>query len=205
MDAARKDYGGQPFDIEGTDPDPTTQFERWFADASDSVDEPNAMVLATAEPDGRPAARVVLLKEIDDGGFVFYTNRSSAKGGQLQRNPRAALCFHWQPLHRQVRIEGRVEPVEDDISDAYFRARPEGARIGAAASPQSRVIPDREWLERRAEEVAAAGIPDRPADWGGYRVLPDTFEFWQGRPNRLHDRIRYRREDGMWVRERLAP
>ena len=186
------------------------QFERWWQDAVKSeIDEVNAMTLATASADGLPAARIVLLKGFHADGFRFFTNYESVKGRQLLENPRACLVFFWKELERQVRVTGLVEKVSHADSDAYFNSRPAGSRIGAWASPQSEVIESSEWLSRRADEFgtrfAETGIP-RPPYWGGYLVRPVTIEFWQGRPNRLHDRLLYSlREDGSWIIERLAP
>jgi pyridoxamine 5'-phosphate oxidase len=195
---------------EQIDQDPIRQFARWYDDAraagSATLD---ALTVATATPDGVPSARMVLLKGVDERGFAFYTNYGSQKGQELAANPRASLVFYWPELHRQVRVSGRVEPVSPDESDRYFASRPRGSQISAAASPQSAVIPDRDVLERRTRELAATyagrAVP-RPTGWGGFRVSPDAVEFWQGRPNRLHDRLRYRRQpDGSWAIERLAP
>jgi pyridoxamine 5'-phosphate oxidase len=190
--------------------DPFDQFAAWFADASAAgILEPNAMTLATASANGRPSARTVLLKGVDRRGFTFFTNRESRKGEELAARPWAALLFWWDALHRQVRIEGPVEVVEDEEADTYFASRPYGSRVGAWASPQSRVIPDRDFLETQEAAYQAmypegSAVP-RPPHWGGYRVVPEAVEFWQGRPSRLHDRLRYRLEGGVWVRERLAP
>lgn len=207
--ALRTEYGTTPLDIDDVDTDPIIQFGRWMADAvTAGIDEPNAMVLSTADRQGRPSGRAVLLKGMDSRGFVFYTNYGSRKVDDLDVNPQASLCFVWLPLHRQVRIEGGAERVSVEESDAYFATRPREARLGAHASPQSRVIPDREWLDRSFTEVAsrfAETEPTRPPDWGGYRVRPTSVEFWQGRLNRLHDRIRYRRSDAGWSIDRLAP
>jgi pyridoxamine 5'-phosphate oxidase len=182
---------------------------RWLADAETAgILEPNAMVVATADADGRPNARTVLLKGLDDTSLTFFTNYASAKGRELAANPVAAVLFPWVELQRQVRLVGAVERLDPAASDAYFASRPYGSRLGALASPQSQVIADRAQLEA-ARDAAAARYPDevpRPEHWGGYRVVPDTVEFWQGRPDRLHDRLVYRRgADGAWVTERLAP
>ncbi len=195
---------------EDVDRDPIRQFVAWFADASQSgVAESNAMALATAAIDGRPSVRMVLLRGVDERGFTFFTNYESRKAGDLEANPHAAMVFFWHELERQVRIEGRVERVSVDESDQYFQSRPQGARIGAWASPQSEVVASRSILEERFSELesryADREIP-RPPNWGGYRVVPDSIEFWQGRPNRLHDRLRYtRRGDQGWLIDRLAP
>jgi pyridoxamine 5'-phosphate oxidase len=187
-----------------------TQFRRWLDDAiAADLPEPNAMVLATADADGRPSARTVLLKGYDGAGLVFYTNYRSRKGRELAANPRASVVFPWIALARQVIVTGSVEPVPADRSDAYFASRPHGSQVGAAASPQSEVVPDRAALDAAWERVGALypdGTPvPRPEYWGGYLLCPDTVEFWQGQVNRMHDRLRYRRENGDWVVERLAP
>ena len=207
----RREYHRAALSETDVDPDPLRQFQRWLDEAiASQLPEPTAMTLATADADGTPAARIVLLKGVDARGFVFFTNYDSRKGAELAARPAAALLFHWVELERQVRIDGSANRVDAADSDAYFATRPQPARVGAWASPQSRVIPDREWLER---EVAAArerfagqsGNVPRPPHWGGYRVVPATLEFWQGRESRLHDRIRYRREAARWRIERLAP
>jgi len=188
--------------------DPHALFARWYAEAhAAGLPQPDAMALATADSDRRPSVRMVLLKDHGAEGFVFYTNARSRKGRDLAANPRAALLFYWAPLHRQVRIEGPVEPLPAAESDAYFGSRPRGARLGALASPQSAVIASRDELERRVDELEHRH-PDqvpRPAHWGGYRVIPESIEFWLGRPDRLHDRVRYTRTADSWLRERLAP
>lgn len=189
--------------------DPIAQFLAWFDDAQAAeLREPNAMTLATATPDGAPSARIVLLKGVDERGFVFYTDYRSRKGEELAANPRAALVFHWAELERQVRVTGTVARVAREESEAYYRTRPVGSRIGAWASHQSRPIAGRAELEAREAELAhryADGDVPLPPHWGGYRVAPETVEFWQGRPSRLHDRLRYVREDGAWRVERLSP
>ena len=193
------------------DPDPIKQFEKWFTQALKAkVPEPNAMTLATVAAGGGPAARVVLLKAVEPGGFVFYTNYESTKGKELAADPRVSLVFLWLELGRQVRIDGVVEKVSEKESADYFHSRPRDSQIGAWASRQSEVVPDRETLERQfkeAEERYAGGKEvELPPFWGGYRVVPHTIEFWQGRPSRLHDRLRYRKqEDGAWKVERLSP
>ena len=189
--------------------DPIEQFRRWFDAALDAgLHEPNAMTFATATHDGSPSARVVLLKGFDGRGFVFYTNYEGRKGRELEENPRAALLFYWGELERQVRIEGTVSRASEEESDAYYASRPRGSRLGAWASEQSRTVEGREVLEDRIRDLEAEysgrEVP-RPPFWGGYRVEPEVVEFWQGRENRLHDRIVYRREDGRWEIERLQP
>jgi pyridoxamine 5'-phosphate oxidase len=190
--------------------DPIEQFRLWFGVAlASNLPEPNAMTVATATPGGRPSARTVLLKGFDERGFVFYTNYRSRKGRELAANPQAALVFYWPELERQIRIEGQIERVSPEESDAYFHSRPQGSQLGAVVSQQSEVIPDRHVLEKRMQELTARyrdqNIP-RPAHWGGYRLRPEVIEFWQGRPSRLHDRLRYRKyDDGRWIVERLSP
>ncbi|MCB0588317.1 MAG: pyridoxamine 5'-phosphate oxidase [Phaeodactylibacter sp.] len=207
----RKDYRAHTLDESDIRKDPFLQFNAWFGEAlASQVPEPNAMILATSTPDGMPSARTVLLKGVDEQGFVFYTNYHSRKGENLARNPRAALVFLWHELQRQVRIEGRVEKVSREESEAYFQSRPKGSQIGAWASPQSQVISGREELEQQAaaleKEYAEAEHLPLPPDWGGFRVRPGLMEFWQGRTNRLHDRIQYTlQEDKRWKIERLAP
>lgn len=205
----RREYALARLDEDSIEADPFRQFERWFEEARRAeLPEPNAMTLATADPDGRPHARIVLLKDLEAGGFVFYTNYDSAKGRELAANPQAALVFLWKELERQVRIEGRVERVSDAESTAYFRIRPRGSQLGAAVSRQSRVVTDRATLDRRYLELEGRyrdrDIP-RPPHWGGYRLIPETFEFWQGRRNRLHDRLHFRRDGEGWRLQRLEP
>lgn len=206
----RIDYGRASLDEADVRPDPVEQFGLWFDEARASgVAEPNAMTLATVAPDGTPSARVVLLKSFDARGFTFHTNYDSRKGRELATNPRAALCFFWQPLERQLRIEGTVERVTTEESEAYFRTRPVAAQIGAWVSQQSSPIASRAELERLQAELTqrfAAGPVPRPEHWGGMRVVPQAVEFWQGRPSRVHDRILYTRQpDGTWRRQRLSP
>ncbi len=206
----RKEYDMGSLSEADMDADPLRQFEKWFQQVlAANLPEPNAMTLATATPDGQPSARMVLLKAFDSSGFTFFTNYDSRKGRELAANPRAALLFFWHELHRQVRIEGTVELVSEAESDAYFHSRPLGSRLSAFASAQSVVIASRAVLEERVRELMQR-FPDgevpRPPHWGGYRVRPVAIEFWQGRPDRLHDRLRYQRvqPDG-WRLERLSP
>ena len=196
--------------LEGdVDRDPLAQFRRWYADAERAdIRMPQAMALATAGNDGAPSARMVLLKGLEDGEFVFYTGYVSRKAGELAENPRGALLFYWDPLGRQVRVEGTVRRVSADESDAYFATRPRGAQLAAAASKQSAVLSDRDELDARVAELErryAGGEVPRPEHWGGYRLAPDVYEFWQHREDRAHDRLRYRREGGDWILERLSP
>ena len=199
------------FSLSETDvaPDPIAQFQRWFDEAMTAkLPEPNAMTLATVDAEGQPSARIVLLKGIDAGGFTFFTNYESRKGLDMAANPRAALLFHWMQLERQVRIEGRVEKVDEADSDTYYASRPLGSRLGAWASEQSREVAGRHVLEEREAEYRAkfGENPPRPSHWGGYRLVPTGVEFWQGRPSRLHDRIAYRLQaDGSWQIVRLSP
>lgn len=205
----RIQYTGGTLDEQDANPNPFVMFQQWLDLAiAENLPEPNAMVVATAALDAKPSARVLLLRGVDERGFVFFTNYSSRKGKELKDNPFATLVFFWQPLHRQIRIEGRVERINAQESDAYFNSRPRGSQLSAAASPQSQVIPNREFLETRVAELDAKNPAHvlRPAQWGGYRVIPDVFEFWQGRENRLHDRLRYTRGvNNVWNIERLAP
>lgn len=207
----RRDYTRDGLSEAQAPADPFVLFHQWFAEAVDIEQppvEPNAMTLATVDRDGRPHCRVLLLKALDARGFTFFTNYDSAKGEQLAARPYAAMTFFWPSLERQVRIEGRVEKVSAAESDAYFQVRPLGSRLGAWASPQSRVIEGREELERllaQTEQRFMDTAPHCPEHWGGYRLLPERMEFWQGRASRLHDRLNYRLEDSGWLRERLAP
>ncbi len=209
----RRDYKARTLDVSDVALNPFVQFDNWFQEAlatarKDAGSEANAMTLATANKEGIPSARIVLLKGIDEKGFIFYTNYNSRKGQEMTENPHAALVFHWQELERQVRIEGKVERVSSKISDTYFSSRPKGSRIGAWASPQSQVIPHRDLLENNTAELQhkyeQEEVP-RPPHWGGYRLVPSVIEFWQGRSSRLHDRVRYALDHGKWVIERLAP
>ena len=200
---------GSTLDLNDLDSDPIRQFAAWFRPRQASgVPEDSAMTLATVTPDGHPAARTVLLKEVSDQGFVFYTNYTSAKGRQLAANSRATLVFYWPEVHRQVIVAGPVSKLSAQESDAYFRTRPRGSQLGAWASNQSEPLESREVLERRVAELERqyrGGEVPRPPFWGGFRLTPETLEFWQGRTDRLHDRFRYRREAGRWRVERLSP
>jgi pyridoxamine 5'-phosphate oxidase len=206
----RKEYSSHNLLETDVAADPIVQFDKWWQEAINSqVDEANAMTLATASCDGLPSARIVLLKGFDKNGFVFFTNYKSYKAMQLEENPRACLVFFWKELERQVRIVGLVKKVPTAESDDYFNSRPRGSRLGAIASPQSQVIESRSWIDKKYMEIAdqfKEKDPERPDDWGGYRVQPIIIEFWQGRPSRLHDRIQYSlEENGAWKMERLAP
>jgi len=207
--ALRRDYALATLNERDVDADPIRQFERWFADAAAArVPEPNAMTLSTATRDGVPSARIVLLKGVDANGFAFYTDYRSRKGAELAENPLAALTFLWKEIERQVRITGSVSRVSMQESEAYFRTRPPGSRLGAWASHQSAVLASREELEARVQDVIGR-FPDGdvplPPHWGGFRVAPDEVEFWQGRPDRLHDRLLYRRDENRWGITRLSP
>jgi len=206
----RRDYSYEVLSETNADSNPFEQFQAWFNQAlAAELPEPNAMTIATAGSDGKPSARIVLLKGYDERGFVFYTNYKSHKGQQLLENPWGALVFWWAQLERQVRIEGRVEKVSDGESDAYFNSRPPASQLGAWGSEQSQVIENRQVLEQKLEQLKQeyeGKKVTRPPHWGGFRVVPVEIEFWQGRPNRLHDRLLYRRsEDGNWKIQRLSP
>lgn len=207
--ALRVEYESVGIDPVDMADDPVEEFTSWFTAAVEAgVTELNAFVLATATPDGRPSARAVLLKEIGPEGLSFFTNLDSRKGRELRDNPRAAGCFVWIDLHRQIRVEGHVTQVPDDIADAYFASRPPGSRLAAAVSAQSEVVESRAVLDEAYEELQEKhpdGDVPRPPRWGGFRIVPDEFEFWQGRPNRFHDRVRYRLVGESWMKERLAP
>lgn len=210
ISALRRNYTRESLSETGVHADPVQQFDHWFREALNSeLPEPNAMTLATASRDGRPGARTVLLKGFDHQGFVFYTNYESRKGQEIAENPRVALLFTWLELERQIRIEGTAGRVGPEEAEAYFQSRPKGSQVGAWASPQSRVVAGREVLEQKLEELNETFKHDEnlplPPFWGGYRVYPDCFEFWQGRENRLHDRVRYTRMETGWKIERLAP
>jgi len=206
----RKEYQKEKLDETGVDKDPIIQFGKWFQESLEAeVNEANAMTLATADRKGRPSARIVLLKGFDEDGFVFFTNYKSEKGRDLKENPYAALVFFWPELERQIRISGKVKRISATESEDYFNSRPLESRIGAIASSQSEVIASREVLEEKFEQIKEAFInrePERPRNWGGFIIKPITIEFWQGRPNRLHDRILFsRKKKGSWKIERLAP
>ncbi len=204
----RKDYKREALDEAHADVDAIRQFARWWDEAlASQLPEPNAMTVATVDADGRPSARVMLLKGFDDEGFVFYTNYDSRKAVALATHPHAALLFFWPELERQVRVEGRVQKTSAAESDAYYATRPLASRIGAWASPQSRPMASKAWLVAQAAEMGLRhGLnPKRPPFWGGYRVTPDSLEFWQGRPSRLHDRLLYTRGTDGWTRVRLSP
>jgi pyridoxamine 5'-phosphate oxidase len=210
MDEKKHVYSGEGLHENSVNSDPLEQFQRWFAEARDvQLQLPEAMTLATATNDGRPSARLVLLKQVDERGFVFYTNYGSQKARELDANPQAALVFYWPQLERQVRVEGHVGRVTEAESDEYFQTRPRESQIGALASPQSEAISSREMLQQRVEELEELYRDreiERPPHWGGYRLHPTRIEFWKGRPGRLHDRLLYElQSDGAWTIKRLAP
>ncbi len=210
LDNLRREYISKPLNKTDVDPDPMVQFEQWMAAAIDAkMPEPTAMTLATVDAHGRPAARIVLLKNIRKEGFVFYTNYESGKAREMEGNNDVALLFTWLDLHRQIRIEGKVEKINEESCTLYFQSRPRASQLGAWASPQSRVIESRQVLEEMEAEAMKKfegyEVLPRPPHWGGYLVRPRAFEFWQGRRSRLHDRIRYRKEKENWIIERLAP
>lgn len=205
----RVEYRNLPLDRDQLDADPLVQFTRWMSDAEGAgIEEPNAFVVATANAAGRPSARTVLLKGTGPDGFDFYTNYESRKAAEIEGNPTVAAVFLWVPIRRQVRLEGTVSRVDPAVSDAYFTSRPPEARLASAASPQSRVVADREELEARLEDIRGRypdGNVPRPSNWGGYRIEPQSYEFWQGREARFHDRFLYTRDGARWQIERLAP
>lgn len=203
----RRQYDGPPFDVEDLAPTWLEQFQRWLDDAvAATVPEPNAMIVATADASGAPSARTVLLRGVDERGFAFYTNLESRKGREVLANPRASAVFTWLGLQRQVVASGAVEQVSEEEADAYWATRPVASRISAAASPQSQIVPSRDALEEAWAKVAEQGEDvARPPHWSGLRIVPETVEFWQGRRDRFHDRLRFRRQGEGWVVERLAP
>lgn len=206
----RREYTKARLEIDSVEPDPLAQFEKWFSEARKAeIPDPNAMALATVNPNGRPSVRMVLLKGIENGKFVFYTNYHSRKGKDMDNNPVCAILFYWPELERQIRIEGVVARIDADRSTNYYHSRPRGAQLGAWASPQSAVIQNREILDERMiqmeEKFKDKEVIDRPQQWGGYEIEPLQFEFWQGRENRLHDRIVYVLDDNVWKMMRLAP
>lgn len=205
----RQEYRAAELAESDVDKNPFTQFGKWFKEALDALlYEPNVMTLATADLTGKPSARILLLKGFDENGFVFFTNYSSKKGKEMEENPQASMVFFWPELERQVRIDGLITKVAEQVSEDYFHSRPKGSQIGAAASPQSTIIPNRELLQNRVNELTATytdqEVP-KPAHWGGYLLEPTHIEFWQGRPSRLHDRITYTNVNGAWAINRLAP
>ncbi len=205
----RTEYEAAGLVEDGMAADPFTEFGEWFEGVTQSeLDQPNAFVLATVGPSGQPSARAVLMKDFSEAGIVFYTSLNSRKSRDLANNPLAAATFVWTPLHRQVRFEGEVSQVSPEEADRYFMTRPQGAKIAAHASDQSATVESRGWLEERfmaIERAYSGGSVPRPESWGGWRLLPETVEFWQGRPDRFHDRVLYRRGNGNWEKERLAP
>lgn len=207
----RQDYGFKDFDEHSLDPDPIVQLKHWLDSAVHMPDEiePNAMTLATVDSSGQPMARIVLLKDILDDGLVFFTNYNSAKGSELLQNAKCSVVFWWRLMHRQIRVEGVAEKVDGEYSTRYFHSRPLGNQLGAIVSPQSQVIPSRKILDEAIDalekELKPGEMPKKPDHWGGYRIIPHRFEFWQGHSNRLHDRFQYRKEENVWLIERLAP
>ncbi len=209
LNEIRKEYTYSQLEIDNLDIDPIVQFRYWLNDAMKAnVSEPTAMVLSTVGTEGIPSSRVVLLKNLDHDGFTFFSNYESRKGIQIAHNPNASLLFFWPVIERQVRIEGRVAKTPRHISDEYFQSRPEGSKIGAWASPQSRTVPSREYLDnlqKDYEQLFKSKLLERPENWGGYKLFPHTIEFWQGRENRLHDRFEYKMNGNIWEIHRLAP
>lgn len=208
INGLRHDFAKASLDKKDVSANPVLQFEKWFKEAVDAkVNEPNAMTVATASPEGRPSARIVLLRNFDENGFIFYTNYTSRKGGEILKNPYASILFFWPELERQVRIEGKLSKQTPEESDRYFQSRPRESKLGAWTSEQSRTIANRQTLDdlyKKMSEKFPNDVP-RPIYWGGYVLEPDCFEFWQGRPSRLHDRILYTKENKNWKIERLAP
>jgi len=209
INEVRKEYTYSQLEIDNLDTDPIVQFRYWLNDAlKANVSEPTAMVLSTVGNDGKPSSRVILLKNLDHDGFTFFSNYESKKGVQIEQNPNASLLFFWPQIERQVRIEGKISKTPRNISDEYFHSRPEGSKIGAWASPQSRIVPSREYLDSLQKDyilVFKSKILERPENWGGYKLYPHTMEFWQGRENRLHDRFEYKMNSSIWEIHRLAP
>jgi pyridoxamine 5'-phosphate oxidase len=210
LGSLRNEYSKAALDAKSVSQDPISQFTKWFEEAiTAKVPEPNAMTLATVNENGRPASRIVLLKGVENYKFVFYTNYQSRKGKELDQNPACSLTFFWPELERQVRVEGVASRIDEKRSEKYFQSRPRGSQVGAWASPQSSVISDRALLEERAKQIEVKykgeEILPKPNQWGGYEIDPLMIEFWQGRPSRLHDRILYTKDEGMWMINRLAP
>lgn len=207
LDSIRREYSGEALTKESVNADPVQQFGNWFKEAMESeIMDVNAMTLASSTSEGKPSARIVLLKHFDENGFTFFTSYDSRKGSELEANPFGAILFHWKELNRQIRIEGKIEKVSDSDSDEYFNSRPVESRISAIASPQSQIIDSRQDLEEKQKQFnSGKSKVERPRNWGGFRLIAKRVEFWQGRPNRLHDRILYELEEHSWKISRLAP